>query len=156
MEFQFRHFAAEFSKMKNGRKTLSFGYLISSSAIERFEQCATEEEKERNFFGDFKKKREIELNIKLSVYNSAKKYYNRLKMHDSLNLDVAINELEFLSRTKVVSNIYVMVSPFAFQSDYLSKIADGTKGLITVSQYEDAVKAHEELVLEDKEISKYV
>jgi len=156
MEFQFRYFAAEFKKMRNGKKTLSFGYLISPSAAERFEQCATEEEKERDFFGELKVKKKIELNIILSVYSSAKKYYNRLRMYDSLNLDVAIEELKFLSRTKVVSNIYVMVSPFASKSDYLDKIREGTKGLISASQYEEAVEAHKTLTFEDKEISKYV
>ena len=156
MEFQFRYFAAEFGKWKNGKKTLSFGYLISSSYAYRFEQCATEEEKELDFFGDMKKKKKIELDIKLSVYFSAEKYYNRLKLIDNLDLDEAIIELEFLSRTKVVSNIYVMVSPLASQSEYLSKIRDGTKDLITVSQYEEAIEVHKTLEFEDKEISKYV
>jgi len=160
MEFQFRHFAAEFGKWQNGKKTLSFGYLISPSAAERFEQCATEEEKERDFFGDMKVEKEIELNIKLSIYFSAEKYYNRLKMICLLTLaedfDEAIVELEFLSKTKAVSNIYVMVSPLADHSEYLSKIRDGTKELITVSQYEEAIEVHKTLEFEDKEIAKYV
>lgn len=156
MEFQFRYFAAEFAKWKNGKKTLSFGYLISPSAAERFEQCANEEEKERDFFGDLKEKKKVELNIKLSVYSSAEKYYNRLKLIDDLDLDKAIDELEFLSRTRVVSNIYVMVSPFAFQSDYLEKICKGAKELITASQYEEAVETHKALGFGDDRIAKYI
>jgi len=162
MEFNFRYFKEEFSELFDGKKILTFGFLVSPSAEERFRQCALADEKRLDFFGKVKKEKKVELDIKNSILFSATKFYNRLKYlishNQEITSDMAIEELKFLYRAKMVSNIYISVSPVVEngQSNDLKTIKLKVKEKLGYEKYKEAMEIHSSLQFENKELMKYV
>ena len=145
------------------RSRLDFGFFSSESAIERFNQLATSEEKSINFFGERKEEenKPLKLDIKSAVDFSAEKYYNKLLKiieTDLIDFQTAVMELEFLSRLHMVTNIYVFVSPIVEESNSIHLLERKRKvaRILTEEQRNEAQEVHKGLHFDDQRIAIYV
>jgi len=141
-----------------------FANLISQRAIDRFKQYkkridssyGTETRREEFYSTDT-------LKIRKAVQESMKEFYECLKeIKDAgiLSMNVALKELETMARARMVSNIYIFVSPIASfpSSTYLSELRSTVAQKLNDFEKKEAIRVRKEVLeeLDDQEMSEYV
>lgn len=149
-----------------GLQYVPFANLISQKAIERFKKY--KERIDASYSTKDARKEEFysvdTLRIRKAVVESIERFYDRLKrlkeLTNKITIDVALKELEVMTRANMMSNIYIFVSPIALHPStaYLEALyCEVTKKL---SDYEkkEAKRVRKEALenFEDKGILKYV
>lgn len=145
-------------------KYVPFANLISQRAIERFKQYKkridssySEETKREEFYST------ETLKVRKAVQESVKEFYECLKEikdKGTLTMNVALKELETMARARMVSNIYIFVSPIASfpSSTYLSELRSTVAQKLNDFEKKEAIRVRKEVLeeLDDQEMSEYV
>lgn len=149
-----------------GLQYVPFANLISQKAVERFKKYkeridasySTEDARKEEFYSV------DTLRIRKAVVESIEKFYDRLErlkeLTKKITIDVAIEELEVMTRAKMISNIYIFVSPLIVpqNSEYLEGLHREVTKKLSDYEKKEAKKVRKEALenFEDKEILRYV
>lgn len=127
MERQFKELAPDCIRYRRP-KYLTFGYLISDKASERFKATAPMEEKNRTLSGYVRKSEKPIVDIETSIRESVRWLHERLSLAKArgvkINASYVCSELERLVKAGYVGSLYLCISPVVekAESDYLQEM----------------------------------
>ena len=142
----------------------SFGYLISENAVERFEQCASAEEKSISLSGKQKQVAEKRSDLEQILRSSLTVLSRRLErvreaVGGELSPELALAEVERLFTLKYLSRIYIYSSDFVREqgSKHLKQVQEGVARALSDEEKARVSELRRELLPSvKKEIRDYV
>jgi len=142
----------------------SFGYLISENAVERFEQCASAEEKSISLLGEQKQVIEKRSDLEQILRSSLTVLSRRLErvreaVGGELSPELALAEVERLTSLKYLSRIYIYSSNFVREhgSEHLKRIQEEVAHTLSDEEKERVLELRQTLLPSvKKEIRAYV
>jgi len=142
----------------------SFGYLISENAVERFEQCASAEEKSISLSGEQKQVIEKRSDLEQILRSSLTVLSRRLErvreaVGGELSSELALAEVERLTSLKYLSRIYIYSSDFIREhgSEHLKQIQEEVAHTLSDEEKERVLELRQTLLPSvKKEIRAYV
>jgi len=143
-----------FLKEVRGLDHVPFANLLSKNAIKRFKESSSSKKKSQSL---------ITINIRKAVEDSAGEIcsrFNVLLKFDKLNEQAAINEVEVMVQSGIISDIYIFTSPFTLngKSQYLDEVWMRADKKLNGFEKKEAMRAKAEFLkkVDDERIAKYV